>query len=186
MVESMCYKRHIAEHDIAAQARPDLAFFDTIVRLTVEAFREYPRDLRRACLAALVLASMADHYYACHPGLATGKGEYRNFLASLRADFALVRDVAEATKHATLRDDGKGIAFDHVAVRPSPEVSGGYNTGALAYGGPGGYSSRVAIIVTNRDGSVSFLDDAIVSVLAFWERHLSMSPVAKRPETPNV
>jgi hypothetical protein len=82
-------------------------FYRGVVRPTVdEAFRDH-RDIRRVRLAAIVLYHMADYWLlTAQGGAATPRrDELPNLHKELIArcpDFRLVRDIADASKHATL------------------------------------------------------------------------------------
>jgi hypothetical protein len=104
-------------------------FLNTVVRPTVDDFLLHRDCVRRGVLAALAISSLADHIavvvsersgvLGLHPAGATlpkkeGKkvrdeiAAFRGGLAQRCYDFALVRDVADATKHARLdRDDAQ-------------------------------------------------------------------------------
>lgn len=87
--------------------QPDRAewFLAEIVRPTVNEFMAAQGDLRRGLLSAIVLSHAADHVFHARPTLRrTFKDEraYREALAARSEGFALIRDVADAAKHAKL------------------------------------------------------------------------------------
>jgi hypothetical protein len=104
-------------------------FLDEVVQPTLDDFLLHRDCIRRGMLAALAVNSLADHIavarseqsglLSLHPRGATlpKKGRkgvreeltaFRRDLADRCGDFALVRDVADATKHARLdRDDAQ-------------------------------------------------------------------------------
>ena len=104
-------------------------FHDEVVQPTLDDFFHHRDCIRRGMLAALAVNSLADHIavagsersglLSLHPpGVPLPKGErpkarseldaFRRGLARRCRDFALVRDVADATKHARLdRDDAQ-------------------------------------------------------------------------------
>lgn len=113
----------------AATGRSPEWFLVEIVQPTVEEFLRYRDCIRRGMLAALAVNSLADHIAVARsersglrslhpPGVVLQGKERRKVsdeLAAFRArcaelcgDFALVRDAADATKHARLdRDDAR-------------------------------------------------------------------------------
>ncbi len=113
----------------ATTYRPPDWFLDEIVQPTLDGFFLHRGCVRRGMLAALAVSSLADHIavalseksgvLSLHPPGATlpkkARREYFDELAAFRGDladrcrdFALVRDVADATKHARLdRDDAR-------------------------------------------------------------------------------
>ncbi len=104
-------------------------FLDEIVQPTLDDYLLHRDCIRRGMLAALAVSSLADHIAVAEsersgllslysPGAPLPKGQrkkvfaelgdFRGGLAGRCGDFALVRDVADATKHARLdRDDAR-------------------------------------------------------------------------------
>jgi hypothetical protein len=82
-------------------------FYRGVVRPTVEEAFRNPRDIRRARLAAIVLYHMADYWLLKRKASAAlqGPGDLSKLHKDLIArcpEFLLVRDIADASKHATL------------------------------------------------------------------------------------
>lgn len=92
--------------------------YNTVVQPNVAAFLQHYADLRQAFNAAAAADALAAHLYwwcdANNPqqiaGVTRHDDGYREKLAQSNADFALLRDVAKAQKHAKL-------------VRGTPQVS---------------------------------------------------------------
>lgn len=86
---------------------PDAAdgFMDAVTVPTVKEFLEDLGSIRRGMLAALTVSSLADHLFHARPGVrgVTAEiGKLREDWAKRCSGFGLVRDVADAAKHAKL------------------------------------------------------------------------------------
>lgn len=123
--QSRCKRDNV---DAATARSPDW-FFNEIVQPTLDDFFQHRECVRRGMLAALAVSSLVDHIAVARSersgvlrqhatGIALPKrarGEFFDGLVAFRSDvanqcgdFALVRDVADATKHARLdRDDAQ-------------------------------------------------------------------------------
>ncbi len=93
----------------------------------------------------------------------TGEGAYRIELAAREcADFALVRDVAEAYKHGKLGRPGRRITrYDQTSARAM-----GFGEGAF---GEGTFGGSAQLVVTLDDGSKRPLSAIMANVIAMWE-----------------
>lgn len=149
-------------------------FFTSTVKPTVNEYIENVRDIRRARLSAIVLYHLAD--YLALEGY-TGKDrnkmgelikEIRKELIAKCPEFSLIRDVADATKHAKL----------FVAKRSERELS----TSKQITGSPGifqapfgegvfGEAAIVFVILDN--GTQKPLEPAISAVMKMWEEKLN-------------
>lgn len=159
-----------------------MQFFVEVVRPTVAEYLNATWDRRKACLATLVLWSMVDHHHQARlrfvPGDAGRRRAREAFVARGEA-FALLRDVAEATKHAALRGDGEGVYFGQ--VKGTPRGTGGYGVGSTGYGVAGAWGNR-DVYVVHGDGNFSFLEECVREVLAYWGRELE----ATSPANPHL
>ena len=150
---------------------PDAAaFLAHTVEPTVAEFEEAPYDIRRSRLAAIVLYHMADHF-ALH-GFASRERklmdqEIEAARASLQAKcpaFVLIRDVADASKHAKLASSTK-------APRKLSSAEQLSATPGLFHApfGCGVFAEAAEVLVTLDDGTILPLRPAIRAVLAAWK-----------------
>ena len=109
---------------------PVARFLQEVVEPTVQEFLQCPANLRRGMLAALVVSSLADHI-AVAQGITTRSKlkTFRENLALKNRDFALVQDVADATKHKSLTRTCPPPAMRHIArisleTRINPDIIG--------------------------------------------------------------
>lgn len=91
---------------------PAVEFYRQIVEPTVAQFLTQPDDARLGCLACLVLASMADHYFHAREKPLEGHdevGRFRFALGEARWPYRQVLAVANATKHVLPYRDRLGF-----------------------------------------------------------------------------
>lgn len=91
-----------AEFAVNTPIDPAVAFYRQIVEPTVVQFLTQPSDARLGCLACLVLASMADHYFHAREKPVEGHdevGRFRFALGETHFPYRQILSVANATKH---------------------------------------------------------------------------------------
>lgn len=150
-------------------------FFAWTVKPTVSEFLENPRDIRRGRLAAIVLNHMADYLaldgYVGHErsDMDSRVKAVREELTARCPDFSLIRDIADATKHAKLSTPKKGPPRDLFSSKQITISPGIFQ----APFGEGVFSEAVIVFATLNDGTVKPLEPAIHSVMAALEEHLA-------------
>jgi len=154
----------------------DLAetFFLSTVKPTVDEFHRSPLDVRRGRLAAIVLYHMADYWNVeCNEGcdrktMADHLEALHQKLFSRCPDFRMIRDAADASKHARLFEQTKlprEMSSSDQIVRESGIFNAPFNTAVF------NEASRVMVILD--DGTSRPLLGAINSVLAMWEQMIA-------------
>ncbi|PPD49559.1 MAG: hypothetical protein CTY16_03560 [Methylobacter sp.] len=141
-----------------------IAFFNSIVKPTIEEFMASPLDIRRGLLSAIVLNQMTD-YWAIEKGC--NLKDCRKKLSENNPDYSFINDVADATKHAQL----------HNKLRPVHDSSQITRTPGL-FGAPFGYgffAEACIVFAMLNDGTEIPLLPAVESVLKMWEDILSES-----------
>jgi hypothetical protein len=164
-----------------------IEFFVSTVKPTAEEYLNDRLNLRRGRLAAIVLYHMADH--AALDGYAGNDRKAMDQLVEqLRAelidacpDFALIRDVADASKHAILSVAKK--APRQVSTSKQVQRIAGAYMGAAYMTAP--YNTGSAVIVTFDSGHARPLSGIVRQVLMMWEaKLLPMGP--SLPTTPRT
>lgn len=138
-------------------------------------FFSNPRDIRRGRLAAIVLNHMAD-YLALDGYIGHERSEMdslvkavRERLTSICPDFSLIRDIADATKHAKLSAPKKGPPRD---LSSSQQITGSPGMFEAPFG-EGEFGEAAIVFATLNDGTVKPLQPAIHSVMAALEEQLA-------------
>ena len=151
--------------------RPNAStFLSHTVEPTVLEFVNVPYDIRRGRLAAIVLYHMADHFAL--DGFASRERKLmdreieaaRESVRSKSPEFALIRDVADASKHAKL-------ALSRNAPRQlstSEQVSATPGLFQAPFG-VGVFAEASQVLVTLDDGTVLPLLPAVCAVMAAWK-----------------
>lgn len=140
------------------------AFFHGTVRPTVEEFFQEHLSLRRGRLAAIVLFHMAD-YWALEKGIKLWAAH--KTLIEECPDFAILRDVANASKHDVLI---KGDASERI-VTSSRQVQGTPGIFGAPFG-QGMFSEAASILITLNDGTQRPLIGVVRASLEMWTRKL--------------
>lgn len=146
------------------------AFLAHTVEPTVAEFEKAPYDIRRGRLAAIVLYHMADHF-----ALDGFTSRDRNVMdqeveaarATIRAnapDFVLIRDVADASKHAMLALSKK--APRQISSSEQVSATPGLFEAPFGYGV---FAEAAEVFVTLDDGTTLPLLPAVRVVLAAWK-----------------
>lgn len=145
-------------------------FFNLIVKPTVAEFLANVRDIRRGRLAALVLYHMAD-YLALEGYTGQDRKVMNERLDRLREeliakcpDFALIRDIADATKHAQLSIPKKTAR----ELSSSKQIASSPGLFHAPFG-EGVFAEAAIVFVTLDNGVCKPLEPAIRSVMAMWE-----------------
>ncbi|WP_322628546.1 hypothetical protein [Halothiobacillus sp.] len=131
-------------------------FFTWTVKPTVSEFLVNPRDIRRGRLAAIVLNHMAD-YLALEGYVGHERSEMDRRVKAVREeltarcpDFSLIRDIADATKHAKLSVPKKGPPRDLSSSQQITRSPGIFQ----APFGEGVFAEAVIVFATLNDGTV--------------------------------
>lgn len=137
-------------------------YFQFTVEPTVAEFLDEPTNLRRGRLAAIVLNHMVD-YWAAHTG-----SKVKDVMAELNLacpDAQLACDVADATKHAVLRDSTRSIKDSSGLHRPPGifEAPFGY----------GGFAEACGVQIQIQSGPARQLSEVIRSVLDTWRTRMA-------------
>ena len=140
-------------------------FYLSIVVPTVDEFKNEPNNVRRGRLASIVLYHMADYWDQFSSPNPTDKTLKLlcTQLISKYPSFKLIRDVADASKHARLRTQTeiqRTISTTDQISRQPGLLEAPFGTGVFA--------EASVIVVTHDDGTVSELKPAIENVLAMW------------------
>jgi hypothetical protein len=144
-------------------------FFTSIVEPTVVEFLNDPYDIRRGMLAAIVLNHMADYW--CWHLHNSGKHEFlekvRSGLINQCPDFAIIRDIADASKHSQLTRLSAQLSSSGQITRPrSPGLF-------EAPFGEGTFAEASRVTYTLDIGTTGVLEMTIRSVLEMWQMLLS-------------
>ena len=132
----------------------------------MEEFFESPLDMRRGRLAAIVLHQMTDYWFLEYGSAIDGSFErgkisvLRDQLSALCADFGLIGGVADATKHASLRNGSRQITHaDQVTRNPG------------IFGAPFGtamFGEAAIVMISLNDGTERPLMGPVREVLSMW------------------
>ena len=152
-------------------------FFASTVKPTVSEFLANTRDTRRGRLAAIVLYHMVDYLaldgYTGHERKEMDKrvNAVREKLLAQCPDFSLIRDIADATKHAKLSAPKKAAPRK---VSLSQQITSSPGLFHVPFG-KGVFAEAAIVFATLNDGTVKPLEPAIHSVMAALEEQLSAS-----------
>lgn len=138
-------------------------FFNLIVKPTIEEYMASPLDIRRGLLSAIVLNQMTD-YWAAENEITDVK-IHRAYLSENNSNFSFVCDVADATKHAQLRNKLRPV-HDSSQIKRTP---GGFE----APFGYGFFAEACIVFATLNDGTKKPLLPAVRSVMEMWEEMIS-------------
>lgn len=150
-------------------------FFLSTVRPTVDEFLSDTLNVRRGRLAAIVLCHMADHAALdgyTGPDMRKRLCALHKELIDICPDFALIRDIADASKHARL----------HVRANNPRQVSTADQITKLpglfqAPFGEGGFGEASCVIVRFESGMIRPLETPVRLVLQMWEEILFPGPI---------
>ena len=152
-------------------ATPAHEFFSDHVVPNYNAFRTAVLDLRLAMNAAVAVNQMADHYWHSVATIDAGAvfhtsspEAFRRELALRSRDWAILRDVAEAHKHAHLSRATRSLTTS----RQSVVSQFGYGSGAYGSGSYGGKS----IVVTLDNGEAHHFSSLAAKSVAMWKTML--------------
>lgn len=167
---------NVEPHNLNNEMTSEAAeFFAWIVKPTVSEFLANPQDIRRGRLAAIVLNHMAD-YLALDGYRGHERSEMDSLLKAVRErltgicpDFSLIRDIADATKHAKLSVPKKGPPRDLSSSQQITRSPGMFE----APFSEGVFGETVMVFATLNDGTVKPLQPAINSVMAALEEQLA-------------
>ena len=145
-------------------------FLAHIVEPTVAEFEEAPYDIRRGRLAAIVLYHLTDHFAL--DGFTSRDRKLMNIeIEAVRArvqakcpEFLLVRDVADASKHAKLALSRK----EPRQLSSAEQLSATPGLFEAPFG-EGVFAEAAEVLATLDDGTTLPLLPAVRSVLAAWK-----------------
>ncbi len=141
-------------------------FFAATARPTADEFLSDTGNIRRGRLASIVLYHVADYWDQENSPSQKSLSRLHQSLIKICPDFAIVRDVADASKHAQLKQSNQSqvprglLSSDQVASSP----------GLLeAPFGVEGFAEASEIVVTLNGGTTRPLVTAVRAVLSMWE-----------------
>lgn len=144
-------------------------FFELMVKPTAAEFLQEPGDIRRGCLAAILLNQMADYWV--NETRAGDANELRRHLIAQCPEVALIWDVADASKHARLtRGLPRSVTEPSQVTRPPGLFQAPFGTGVFA--------EAVTVLVKPHDGPERALEPLVRAVLTLWEEMLSTVSVS--------
>ena len=162
-----------------------LDFFKYVVEPTVAEFFEHPLDVRLGRLAAIVLYHQTDHH-ALIDCIEQNRKNMQNNIEAMRStiisacdEFTIIRDVADATKHAQL-STASGTPRKISSYSQVDVTSGLFQ----APFGHGCFVEACEIFVTLDTGYITPLLPAVRAVLNYWMSVISDYPsgsLAKKP-----
>lgn len=145
-------------------------FFASVVKPTVTEFLDDARDSRRGRLAAIVLCHMAD-YLAIEGYLGQDRKIIRERLERLQEelitkcpDFSLIKDIADATKHAQLSIQMKTAR----ELSSSKQITSSPGLFQAPFG-EGVFAEAAIVFVTLNNGVRKPLEPVVRSVMSMWE-----------------
>lgn len=153
---------------------PSIQFFETVVRPTALEYLSDHTNIRRARLACIVLYHMADYWLIEQYDFSDRKTMI-DLLNKLHAElinecskFTLIRDVADASKHAELNAQTKIPRT--LSSSAQVQVPQGFFEAPM---GEGVFAEQVTVTATLNDGTKHGLADAIEEVLHMWTGRLA-------------
>jgi hypothetical protein len=142
-------------------------FFSSTVRPTVDEFLSDKYNIRRGRLAAIVLYHMADYWDQEHSPNKGSLGKLRQSLINKCPEFGIIRDVADASKHAQLRhskDIPRRLSSSDQITRPPGLFEAPFGVGV--------FHEASEVIVTLDDGTSRPFKPAVEAVISMWESEL--------------
>jgi hypothetical protein len=137
-------------------------FFQSVVEPTAREYLDDIGNVRRGRLAAIVLNQMAD-YWAVDDGSVSAR-DLRSLLLQECRLFSVIRDIADATKHAQVSRVNRVLSEEGQLSRPPGLFQSPFGTGV--------FSEASVATVTLDDGQQLPLEDAVRAVLSMWETKL--------------
>lgn len=167
---------HVGPHSRRHAMSSETAdFFTSTVKPTVSEFLTNVRDIRRGRLAAIVLYHMAD-YLALDGYTGQDRKVMDERLKSLREklmvecpDFSLIRDIADATKHAQLSIPKKTAPRELSSSQQITSSPGLFH----APFGESVFAEAAIVFATLDNGTIKPLEPAVRSVLATLEEYVN-------------
>lgn len=142
-------------------------FFTSTVKPTAEEFLNNIRDIRRGRLAAIVLYHMSDYWALENETTVKSLKILNKELIEECPDFLLIRDVANASKHARLTstpEPPRELSSSEQITRTPGIFGAPFNTAV--------FNEASIVMVTLDDGTSHPLAGAVRSVLFMWEKKL--------------
>jgi hypothetical protein len=139
------------------------AFFHSMVEPTVTEFLDRRGDIRRGFFAAIVLNQLADYW--ARDGRAPSADAVRRQLLDKCPAFAIIRDVADVSKHAELIRKTRNLTTVEQVSSPAGLFQAPFGMGAL--------HEQWVVSVQFDDGTDQRLDDAVEAVYSHWRLLLS-------------
>jgi len=138
-------------------------FFQRMVEPTGRDFLETKGDQRMGCFAAIVLNQMADYW--AHDGHAPSASNLRDQLRIECPPFALIADVADATKHAELDRRNRSLTSAEQISSPPGAFTSPWGSGV--------FREAWVVGVTLDDRTTLSLPAAVQAVLVMWRDKLN-------------
>ena len=142
-------------------------FFHTVVQPTVTEFIDAPGDVRLARLAAITLYHMADYWREEHRASYSSLNDLHAELIAECESFKMIRDIADASKHAKLDHPAKiprTMTTSKQLSRPAGLFQAPFGMGVFAQ------ASQVTATLNN--GKIECVLPKVWDVLEMWERKL--------------
>jgi hypothetical protein len=139
-------------------------FFTSTVKPTADEFLSDTRDIRRGRLAAIVLYHMADYWDQENNPAKTSLRRLRQSLVKKCPEFVVIRDVADASKHAQLRqsnDIPRELSSSDQITRAPGLFEAPFGVGV--------FNEASEVVVTLDDGTSRPFVGVVQSVLSMWE-----------------
>jgi hypothetical protein len=142
-------------------------FFTSTVKPTAGEFLSAIRDVRRGRLAAIVLYHMADYWFIENQTTYETLTSLHEALIKQCPDFLIIRDVADASKHAQLKQQKgipRGLSSSDQIRRPPGLFEAPFGVGVF-------YEASEVVVSLDDAKNLPFVG-AVQSVLSMWEKML--------------
>jgi hypothetical protein len=147
-------------------------FFSSTVKPTVEEFFNEEKNIRKGRLAAIVLYHMADYWFEENKSSYALLKDLHKILISECSDFLLIRDIADASKHAELRT-AKDIPRE---LSSTDQITGSPGLFGAPLG-EGLFAEAIIVFAVMDDGREKPIAPAIRSVQEMWEKKIFHSQI---------
>ena len=144
-------------------------FFNSIVKPTADEFLRDVRNIRRGCLAAIVLFHMADYWDIennSNPTPRTLKTLHGDLIKNC-PEFLFIRDVANASKHHRLTINPNPPR----SLSSSEDITRTFGLFEAPFG-MGAFNEAIEVIITLDDGTSRPFSPIVRTVLSMWESKL--------------
>jgi hypothetical protein len=166
---------------VASKIETPHEFFDHVVDVDVSEFLTNSGDLRVAYHACNSLLNLRDWIVTTHKtepwsngGAAkqpfAGRRQLQGALEALDQRFAIVTDIANASKHMVLDQNRSRTNLSGNANTEVQQVGGAIGSGPIGAAPIGGTSSRIVVKIDDQFHDVK---DCVTTVHAFWRNLLA-------------